>query len=232
MSLYVSRSPECFITDTCLPRSLTYPSLRSPPPIWEPPSWDDEDVAPKKPDWDVGRPKPGWDVDRPKPKLPNIGTHHTDHVMMLTMITFGIVAIIVILATCIANHMEPVDLVCYIIRVIWNELVEIVCWYWMLLVELVRWICCVKTERPAPQQPQESGIELRDSCPPPNDDSARPPEDASFPPQWEGSSHYQSSDSGLTTLREESPASSTHTVVRSSADTAMESSSKTAVASA
>ncbi|KAM0521885.1 hypothetical protein ACHAPE_002448 [Trichoderma viride] len=195
----------------------------SPPPIWEPPSWDDEDVAPKKPGWDVGRPKPGWDVDRPKPKLPNIGTHHTDHAMTITMITFGIVAIIVLLAVCIANHMEPVDLVCYIVRVIWDELVETVCWYWTLLVKLVRWICCVKTERPAPQQPQESGIELRASCP--------PPEDASFPPQREGSSHYQSSDSGLTTLREESSASSTHTMVRSSADTAVESSSCTAAAS-
>lgn len=151
--------------------------------------------------------------------------------MMIMLITFGIIAIMALLAVCIANHMEPVDLVCYIVRVIWNELVDAACWYWMLLVKLVRWICCVKTERPAPQQPQESGIELRASCPPPNDDSTSPPEDASFPPQREGSSHYQSSDSGLTTLREESSTSSTHTVVESSEDTAVDSSTDTAAAS-
>lgn len=152
--------------------------------------------------------------------------------MMILLITSVILSVMLILAVCIATRTDPVDVVCYIVRELWNSLVEAACWYWMLFVKLVRWICCVKTERPAPHQPQESGIELRASCPPLNDDSTRPPENASFSRQREGSVHYQSSDSGLTTLREESSASSAHTVVEISADTAVDSSTQTVVASA
>lgn len=93
-----------------------------------------------------------------------------------------------------------------------------------MLTKAARWVFRVKPERSTTPQPSESAIELQpvsnpppndSSWPLPNDTSTRPPEDASSPPERE-----QMSDSVLFTLREEGSASSTHTVVESSASAA------------
>lgn len=147
---------------------------------------------------------------------------------MVYFLILAFIVVLFVLNVCKRDHIDPIGLVGYVVRRSWNNLVEAACWYWMQLAKFVRWMCCVKTERPVQQQPQESGVELQPvSCPPPNDGlspmpndtSTRPPEDASSPPQGESSSRYRSSDGSLSTLREESSASSTQTVVETSADT-------------
>jgi hypothetical protein len=120
---------------------------------------------------------------------------------------------------------------------------------WGLITGVFRWmLCCLSREPPAQREPQDSAVELQAvTCPqqngvlppppsgdaasrPPEDVSSRPPEDSlSLPPE---ESLSRRASSGLSTVREESPSSSTQTRVAPSTAMSVSSTAETVVATA